>query len=59
MVRARETAPVMAVFARKFPAFAAEKELYLLSCIYKSRRQARVGVFYASNLCILEITYII
>jgi hypothetical protein len=37
MVRARETAPAMAVIARKFPAFAAEKELYLLGCIYKSR----------------------
>jgi hypothetical protein len=61
-MRARERAPAMAVIARmKFPAFAAKKNstCSVAYVICKSRWQARVGVFYARNLCILEITCII
>ncbi len=60
MVRARETAPAMAVIARmKFPAFAAKKNS-TCSVAYVNLVSKLASVFfYASNLCILEITCII
>ena len=59
IVRAREAAPAMAVIAKmKFPAFAAKKNSTCLVA-YVNLVSKLASVFYASNLCILEITYII
>jgi len=60
MVRTRETAPGTAVIGRmKFPAFAAKKNSTCLVAYVNLVSKLASVLFYPSNLCILEITYII